>query len=120
MADWMVFERRRLWARHEAGRISRRSLLRGAAALGIGAAAMRLGSGHAQAADVEKQLNMMGWADYISPDNISAWEAANGSKLVYDSYASNDEMYSKLQLAGGNSGYDLGMNTDFMIALLIK
>ena len=28
-------------------------------------------------------------------------------------------MYSKLQLAQGNSGYDLGMNTDFMIKLLI-
>ena len=28
-------------------------------------------------------------------------------------------MYSKLQLSQGNSGYDLGMNTDFMIKLLI-
>ncbi len=120
MADWMVFERRRLWARHGAGRLSRRGLLRGAAALGAGAAATRFGLGRARAAAVEGQLNMMGWADYISPDDISAWEAATGAKLVYDSYASNDEMYSKLQLAGGNSGYDLGMNTDFMIALLIK
>jgi spermidine/putrescine transport system substrate-binding protein len=120
MADWTVFERRRLWARHKAGRVSRRGLLRGAAALGAGAAATRFGLGYAQAADVESQLNMMGWADYISPDNIAAWETANSSKLVYDSYASNDEMYSKLQLAEGNSGYDLGMNTDFMIALLIK
>lgn len=70
-------------------------------------------------AQVEGQLSMMGWADYISPDNIRAWEQANGSKLVYDNYASNDEMYSKLQLSQGNSGYDLGMNTDFMIKLLI-
>ena len=68
---------------------------------------------------MEGQLSMMGWADYISPDNIAAWEQANSSKLVYDNYASNDEMYSKLQLAQGNSGYDLGMNTDFMIKLLI-
>jgi len=70
-------------------------------------------------ASVEPQLSMMGWADYISPDDIAAWEKANSSKLVYDNYASNDEMYSKLQLAQGNSGYDLGMNTDFMIKLLI-
>jgi spermidine/putrescine transport system substrate-binding protein len=113
----MIFERRRLWARHGAARPSRRRLLRGATALAAGAAAMRFGLARAA---VEEQLNMMGWADYISPDNIAAWEAANNSKLVYDSYASNDEMYSKLQLAAGNSGYDLGMNTDFMIALLIK
>jgi spermidine/putrescine transport system substrate-binding protein len=76
--------------------------------------------GRRASADVEDQLSMMGWADYISPDNISAWEKANNSRLIYDSYASNDEMYSKLQLAAGNSGYDLGMNTDFMIPLLIK
>jgi spermidine/putrescine transport system substrate-binding protein len=68
---------------------------------------------------VEPQLSMMGWADYVSPDDIKNWEATNNSKLVYDNYASNDEMYSKLQLAQGNSGYDLGMNTDFMIKLLI-
>lgn len=90
--------------------------------LGVASAATLLGSvgriGTARA-DVEPQLSMMGWADYISPDNIAAWESANNSKLIYDNYASNDEMYSKLQLAQGNSGYDLGMNTDFMIKLLI-
>ena len=70
-------------------------------------------------AAVEPQLSMMGWADYISPADVAEWEKANNSKLIYDNYASNDEMYSKLQLAQGNSGYDLGMNTDFMIKLLI-
>lgn len=73
----------------------------------------------AHAEGVEPQLSMMGWADYIGPDDIKEWESQNSSKLVYDSYASNDEMYSKLQLAQGNSGYDLGMNTDFMIKLLV-
>ena len=117
------FERNRLWARSGmAYRLSRRGLLRGAAALGAGATAAGVFGGPRAraAAAVEDQLNMMGWADYISPDDISQWEKETGSKLVYDSYASNDEMYSKLQLAAGNSGYDLGMNTDFMIALLIK
>lgn len=97
-------------------RLTRRSFLGAASAAAALSAAGRF---HPALADVEPQLSMMGWADYISPDNISAWEAANNSKLIYDSYASNDEMYSKLQLAQGNSGYDLGMNTDFMIKLLI-
>jgi spermidine/putrescine transport system substrate-binding protein len=96
--------------------INRRSFLcatSAAVALGV------TGRFAAVRASVEPQLSMMGWADYISPDDIAAWEKANSSKLVYDNYASNDEMYSKLQLAQGNSGYDLGMNTDFMIKLLI-
>lgn len=72
----------------------------------------------ARAQGVEEQMNMMGWADYISPDNISAWEEANGSFISYDAYASNDEMYTKLLLSPGQSGYDLGMNTDFMIPVM--
>lgn len=43
-----------------------------------------------------------------------------GSRFVFDAYSSNDEMLSKLELAAGHSGYDLGMNTDFMIRLLIN
>lgn len=100
--------------------MTRRGMLEGAAGLTSFAAVGRLGLGRAVAEEVEGVLTMMGWADYISPDNIARWEDMTGSTLIYDSYASNDEMYSKLQLAGGNSGYDLGMNTDFMIRLLIE
>ncbi len=100
---------------------SRRSLLRGAAGLTSAAAATRiLGHPRRARAEVESVLSMMGWADYISPDNIAKWEDMTGAALIYDSYASNDEMYSKLQLSAGNSGYDLGMNTDFMMRLLIE
>jgi spermidine/putrescine transport system substrate-binding protein len=108
--------------RHSGRRTSltRRSLLRGAAGLTSAAAgAALLNLRGARAAEVESVLTMMGWADYISPDNIAKWEEMTDASLIYDSYASNDEMYSKLQLAGGNSGYDLGMNTDFMMRLLI-
>ena len=109
----------RLIARSDRFRVTRRGFLRASSAA-AGAGALGGFRTRAWAAEVEDQLNMMGWADYISPDNIKAWEEKYDSKLVYDSYASNDEMYSKLQLAQGSSGYDLGMNTDFMIPLLIK
>ena len=99
-------------------RVTRRTVLRSSALAASVGVFGRFGVRTAcAAAQVEEQLNMMGWADYINPDNIQAWEEMTGSKLVYDSYASNDEMYSKLQLAKGSSGYDLGMNTDFMIPL---
>ncbi|MFZ5791163.1 MAG: ABC transporter substrate-binding protein [Pseudomonadota bacterium] len=109
-------------ARHSGFALSRRRLIKGAACTASAAAIARYagGIGRSFAAEVESQLSMMGWADYINPDDIKAWEEMTGSKLIYDSYASNDEMYSKLQLSQGNSGYDLGMNTDFMIPLLIK
>ena len=102
---------------------SRRQMLKGAASLAsvaAGAAAFGNARQGLAASDVESALNMMGWSEYISPNNISKWEEMTGSTLIYDAYASNDEMYSKLQLAAGHSGYDLGMNTDFMMPLLIK
>jgi spermidine/putrescine transport system substrate-binding protein len=97
--------------------IDRRTLLGAASSMAFLGMWPRFDSAFAA---VESQLSMMGWADYISPDDVADWEKANNSKLIYDSYASNDEMYSKLQLSQGNSGYDLGMNTDFMIKLLIN
>lgn len=76
--------------------------------------------GAVRAQGVESMLNAMGWSEYIDPGNIAAWEDAAGARFVFDGYSSNDEMLSKLQLSGGQSGYDLGMNTDFMIPLLIN
>ena len=99
---------------------SRRQFIKNSATF-VSAAAGVLAFGRGAAAnDVESILTLMGWAEYISPNNIARWEDMTGSTLIYDAYASNDEMYSKLQLSGGNSGYDLGMNTDFMMPLLIN
>ena len=98
--------------------ISRRGVLLAGAG---GVLSMTLGMGRSvRAQAVQGPLNMLGWAEYVSPANIEAWESAAGTRLIYDAYSSNDEMLSKLQLAGGASGYDVGMNTDFMIPLLIN
>ena len=86
-----------------------------------GVFSLTLGLGRSvPAQQVQGPLNMLGWAEYVSPANIEAWEEMTGTRLIYDAYSSNDEMLSKLQLAGGASGYDIGMNTDFMIPLLIN
>ena len=102
--------------------MSRRSVLKAGATIGA-ASALTLGIGlprDAWGADVESALNMMGWAEYISPENIEAWEKETSARFIFDGYSSNDEMLSKLQLSNGQSGYDIGMNTDFMISLLIN
>ncbi len=97
---------------------SRRDVLLAGAA-GLLSATLGLGRS-VRAQPVQGPLNMLGWAEYVSPANIDAWEKMTGTRLIYDAYSSNDEMLSKLQLAGGASGYDVGMNTDFMIPLLIN
>jgi spermidine/putrescine transport system substrate-binding protein len=53
--------------------------------------------------DVGKDLFMYNWSDYVAPDNIEAFKAAFGvDNFTYDTYASNEELMTKLQ--GGAKG----------------
>ncbi len=52
---------------------------------------------------VGKDLFMYNWSDYVAPDNIEAFKAAFGiDNFTYDTFASNDELLTKLQ--GGATG----------------
>ena len=64
----------------------------------------------APAAEVEKELFVYNWSDYISPANVEAFKAEFGvENFVYDIYANNEELIAKLQ--GGASGYDIAAPT---------
>ena len=64
----------------------------------------------APAAEVEKELFVYNWSDYISPANIEAFKAEFGvENYVYDIFANNEELIAKLQ--GGASGYDIACPT---------
>jgi spermidine/putrescine transport system substrate-binding protein len=61
-------------------------------------------------AEVEKELFVYNWSDYISPANIEAYKAEFGvENFVYDVFSNNEELIAKLQ--GGASGYDLACPT---------
>ena len=54
-------------------------------------------------ADIEKELFMYNWGDYVDPDNIALFQSSHGvDKFTYDTFASNDELMTKLQ--GGAIG----------------
>jgi spermidine/putrescine transport system substrate-binding protein len=64
----------------------------------------------APAAEVEKELFVYNWSDYISPANQEAFKAEFGvENFVYDVYSNNEELIAKLQ--GGASGYDIAAPT---------
>ena len=82
----------------------------GASAAPSAAASARLpstgGASAAPAGDVESELFVYNWSDYISPTNIDAFKAEFGvDNFVYDIFANNEELIAKLQ--GGASGYDI-------------
>ena len=54
-------------------------------------------------ADIEKELFMYNWGDYVDPNNIALFQSSHGvEKFTYDTFASNDELMTKLQ--GGAVG----------------
>jgi spermidine/putrescine-binding protein len=62
------------------------------------------------AGDVENELFVYNWSDYINPENIDAFKAEFGvDNFVYDVFSNNEELIAKLQ--GGASGYDIACPT---------
>jgi spermidine/putrescine-binding protein len=60
--------------------------------------------------EIEKQLYMYNWSEYISPKNIETFKQRYGvTKFQYDVYDNNDALLAKLQAGGG--GYDIASPT---------
>lgn len=73
----------------------------------------------APAAEVEKQLFMYNWSDYVSPKNIDAFKAKFGVETFqYDTFANNDELLAKLQ--AGASGYDFAAPTAEYVPAMVE
>jgi spermidine/putrescine-binding protein len=63
------------------------------------------------AAAVEKELFMYNWSDYVAPENIEAFKKAFAvDKFTYDTFASNEEMMTKLQ-GGAKGQWDIAAPT---------
>ena len=86
--------------------ISRRSFMAAAGLTGGAAALAACGPGGAQ---VEKDLFIYNWSDYIAATNVAEFEKRHSLKITYDTYANNEELIAKLQ--GGASGYDIAAPT---------
>ena len=66
-----------------------------------------------QVAEIEGELNIYNWSDYIAEDTIANFEAETGVRVTYDLYDSNEVLEAKM--LAGSSGYDLVVPTaDFL------
>lgn len=59
------------------------------------------------------ELNIYSWADYVSPENVAAFEKEFNCRVVIDTFDSNESMYAKLK--AGATGYDLLVPSSYMI-----
>jgi spermidine/putrescine transport system substrate-binding protein len=71
------------------------------------------------AVDVEDALFMFNWADYVDPGNMEEFKSRFGvTDFTYDTYASNEELLTRLQ--GGATGqFDIGAPTAEFVEAMV-
>ncbi|MDF2736086.1 MAG: spermidine/putrescine-binding periplasmic protein precursor, partial [Chloroflexota bacterium] len=71
------------------------------------------------AVEVEPALYMFNWADYVDPGNIEEFKTRFGvTDFTYDTYASNEELLTRLQ--GGATGqFDVGAPTAEFVEAMV-
>ena len=78
---------------------------------------------YGQFAGQNASINVFNWGEYISDgsdgalDVNKAFEELTGIKVNYSTFATNEELYSKLK--GGGAQYDVIIPSDYMIARMI-
>lgn len=66
----------------------------------------------------KESINVYNAGEYIDPETIKMFENETGIKVVYDTFASNEDLYVKL--TQGADQYDVVVPSDYMIERLIK
>jgi spermidine/putrescine transport system substrate-binding protein len=64
------------------------------------------------------ELSVYNWADYIEEELLTKYEQEHGVKIIYDTFASNEDLLAKLQ--AGATGYDVIFPSDYMVAQMIE
>ncbi|MDR0600095.1 MAG: extracellular solute-binding protein [Treponema sp.] len=65
-----------------------------------------------------RRLHIYNWTYYTPHSVIEKFEAEYGAEVVYDEFASNEEMYAKLQ--AGGSGYDIIFPSGDYVSIMIS
>ena len=65
-----------------------------------------------------KVLNIYNWGDYIDPDLLKKFENETGYKVNYETFDSNEVMFTKIQQGG--TSYDIAIPSEYMIQKMME
>ena len=65
-----------------------------------------------------QSINVYNWGEYIDQSVLDDFEEQTGIKVNYTTYASNEEMYSKI--VSGAASYDVIIPSEYMISKMIS
>lgn len=67
---------------------------------------------------IEKDLFLYNWAEYVSPANVAAFSKQFGVKVTEDTYPSNEDLLA--QVKAGSKQYDLAAPTGYMVRTMAE
>ena len=80
-------------------------------------AALLVGCGGGQKT-AQRELKVYNWGDYIDPEILKSFEKETGIHVIYDTFATNEDMYVKVK--AGGSDYDVVIPSDYMISRMLR
>ncbi|MDR0922554.1 MAG: ABC transporter substrate-binding protein [Lactobacillales bacterium] len=66
----------------------------------------------------DNTLTIYNWGDYIDPDLLKKFEKESGMKVSYETFDSNEAMFTKIQQGG--TAYDIAIPSEYMIQKMMK
>lgn len=69
------------------------------------------------AKDPTKTITVYNWGDYIDKSVLDDFQKRYDMKVIYEEFATNEDMYIKLKAGGGS--YDVAIPSDYMIKRMI-
>lgn len=82
----------------------------------IGLQAALTASRSQQSSGKKDTITFYNWGDYIDPEILKDFEKESGYKVNYQTFDSNEAMYTKIKQGGTN--FDLAVPSDYMVAKL--
>lgn len=73
---------------------------------------------HSSGAASSDTLTIYNWGDYIDPTLLDEFREESGYQIVYETFDSNEAMYTKVQQGG--TSYDIAIPSEYMIERLIE
>ena len=64
-------------------------------------------------------LKVYNWGDYIDESVIGIFENETGIKVIYDTFDTNESMYTKVKNSAAGASYDVVIPSDYMIKRMI-
>ena len=66
----------------------------------------------------QKTITVFNWGDYLNEELLDDFEAETGIRVIYDTFASNEDMWAKFYTSANS--YDVVIPSDYMIERMIK